>query len=104
MKLLPLIPLALLAGCQADIDLTPTINDIGLSFSQTEVFSCTIDNIKRDCVFGPGQLTCNAADGFLYVFDTNAAILNPDNTSATCNTVTHVRFDGTITDIPLFKI
>lgn len=103
MKKLLLLPL-LLTGCQADFDVNPVFEDFGLTVNQEEVFSCTIDAIKRDCVFGVGQLTCNAADGFLYEFDTGAGILNQDNTQATCDTVIRPRFNVVDTDIPLFKL
>ena len=81
MKLLPLIFVFLLAGCEAPVD-------IAMDFvaKKIPVFDCLKDGNEMVCPFGPDETICDPITFSVYMFnDQEKPVLNDDDTDVTCD-------------------
>ena len=92
MKLITLAVIALIVvniwGCDSAFNITPEIQDTNFVVDSSEHFAGVQDGVATVYRFGTDYYTCNPTDNFVYIFNTNAAVLNLDGTQATCTTDT----------------
>lgn len=103
-KLLLLLPLMFLAGCDGQLYLNTAFDDFQITLTSQTVFDCEQDAIQLYCPHGEGKALCNEADGFVYLFDTNALVTNSDTTGVTCDINSFQTFPpGTVLDKPIIQ-
>ena len=81
-----LLLVLMLTGCNLDVPVKLKYSAGNYSAVVYEAFEGHVDGVATVYRFGAGFFDCNAADNFVYIFDTGGAVINSDSSQVTCTT------------------
>ena len=73
------------SGCNLEVDLVPKFKPTTTEARMVRTFKGTLDGVEVRYREGDNYFTCNEADFFVYLTNTNEAVLNADSTQVECD-------------------